>query len=224
MVANRVARLFSLSVVLVVLCAACGRPQGQAAGPETSADSGSLPGSALLYTDDFSNPDSGWPVDDTYYFRGYADGAYRIRIDQDENLYIFPVAVSGHSFGDVRVEVDTRRVSGSESAGIYLVCRYRDNDNYYYAELDGEGLVTLGAYHDNEQQILVDDLPTAVTADANHLRLDCSGSQMTFYIDGTQVANAGQLDSAAGDVGFGAGGSGSGVTEVLFDNFTVSQP
>ncbi len=72
----------------------------------------------VLFSDDFSDPSSGWSHDDSYYFRGYEDGKYRISIDQDENQYVLISAVSGQNFGDVQVEVDFERVSGSEGAGI----------------------------------------------------------------------------------------------------------
>jgi hypothetical protein len=210
---------------LILAGAACGTsneaPAEDTAAPSTVAKTSS---DGVLLFDDFSNPGSGWPIDDTYYFRGYDEGAYRIRIDQDENPYIFPLAVSGHSFGDVRVEVDTERVSGSESAGAYLICRYQDNDNYYYAELDGDGMLSIGAYLEDEQVIVVDDFPSGVAPSQNHFELDCTGTEMVVYLDGVQFLYAAQLEIPTGDVGFGAGGSGSGVTEVLFDNFMVSQP
>ncbi len=58
----------------------------------------------VLYHDDFSDPESGWPQSPTRPgFMGYDQGSYRM-------LVLSPLddlqAVAGQSFGDVRIEVD----------------------------------------------------------------------------------------------------------------------
>lgn len=211
--------------ILLLICAACSKADPTAAPlAENPAPAQSGVSGELLYFDDFSDASSGWRIDDTYYFRGYQDGTYRIRIDQDENQYVFPTAVSGHTFGDVRIEVDVERISGSENAGIYIICRYSDNDNYYYAEIDGEGLLAVAAFVEDEQVVLIDDFATGVIPGRNHFEVDCIGTEMTVFVDGVKVLSAAPLKILQGDAGFGAGGSGSGVTDVRFDNFTVRSP
>lgn len=211
--------------VLLLISASCSKldpaaaPLAEIPAPAQSGASGEL-----LYFDDFSDASSGWRIDDTYYFRGYEDGAYRIRIDQDENQYVILTAVSGHTFGDVRIEVDVERISGSESAGTYLICRYQDNDNYYYAEIDGEGLLVVAAIFKDEQVVLIDDFPTGVIPGRNHFEVDCIGTEMTVFVDGVKVLSAAPLKILEGDAGFGAGGSGHEITDVRFDNFSVYAP
>ncbi|TFH38017.1 MAG: hypothetical protein E4G99_00680 [Anaerolineales bacterium] len=221
---NHVWPAISLSVIALV-SGACGTAS---LTPDSGEDDVTIIQDAssgeVLFFDDFSDPSSGWKVDDIYYFRGYDDDAYRISIDQDESQYVILTAVSNHSYGDVRIEVDVNRVSGSDSAGIYVICRYQDNDNYYYAEIDGEGLLAVAAFFEGEQVVLIDDFPTDVILERNHFEVDCIGTEMTVYIDDVQVLSAAPLKILQGDAGFGAGGSGRGLTDVRFDNFTVSAP
>jgi hypothetical protein len=58
----------------------------------------------------------------------------------------------------------------------------------------------------------------------NHLRADCVGNTLTFYINFTQVAVALDADLLAGDVGVLAGAFSAPGVDVLFDNFLVLQP
>ena len=212
-------------VILSVISGACGISKPASSTDAVDPPLGeNIPAGEQLFFDDFSDPNSGWRSEDTYYFRGYADGEYKIRIDQDEDSYIFLTAVSGQIIGDVQMEVDVDRVSGSTRAGIYLICRYQDNDNYYYAEIEGDGSLMVAAFFDGEQVVLIEDFPSGVIPGQNHYQLDCIGPEMTVYVDGTQILSAAPLKILEGDVGFGAGGSGSEITDVRFDNFGFRSP
>jgi hypothetical protein len=59
---------------------------------------------------------------------------------------------------------------------------------------------------------------------ANHLRADCIGNTLTFYINNNQVASVQDADFASGDVGLLAGAFFQPGVDVLFDHFTVVQP
>jgi hypothetical protein len=58
----------------------------------------------------------------------------------------------------------------------------------------------------------------------NHLRVDCIGDQLTFYINFSEVAEATDGDFPTGDVGVVAGSFAEPGVDVLFDNFVVLQP
>ncbi len=58
----------------------------------------------------------------------------------------------------------------------------------------------------------------------NHLRADCIGDKLTFYINFTEVASATDSDFPSGDVGVLAGAFSEPGVDVLFDNFVVLQP
>jgi len=58
----------------------------------------------------------------------------------------------------------------------------------------------------------------------NHLRADCIGDKLTFYINFTEVASATDPDFSSGDAGLVAGSFTEPGVDVLFDNFVVLQP
>jgi hypothetical protein len=58
----------------------------------------------------------------------------------------------------------------------------------------------------------------------NHLRADCIGNTLTFYINYTEVASATDTDLPSGDVGVLAGAFSEPGVDVLFDHFMVFQP
>ena len=58
----------------------------------------------------------------------------------------------------------------------------------------------------------------------NHLRADCVGEQLTFYVNFTEVASVTDSDLPSGDVGVLAGSFSEPGVDVLFDQFVVIQP
>ncbi|MFN3492305.1 MAG: hypothetical protein ACK40V_08820, partial [Anaerolineales bacterium] len=58
----------------------------------------------------------------------------------------------------------------------------------------------------------------------NHLRGDCIGNTLTFYINGLQVTQAQDSSLTSGDVGLIAGTFAAPGVDIVFDNFVVLQP
>jgi hypothetical protein len=194
-----------------------------------------LPGfqsDTVLFQDDFSNPSSGW--DDiavsgdynTYYF----EGAYHFLISSDNfsawaNPYLdFP--------GDVKVEVDASKISGSQYDEFGLICRYTENSdgtyNYYYFAIAIDGLGVIYKVDHNEDSIVSgppQDMSDVVYSgeQINHIRADCIGDTLTLYVNGQILNSATDSTFSGGDVGLRAD-SESGGTEIIFDNFIVYSP
>jgi hypothetical protein len=58
----------------------------------------------------------------------------------------------------------------------------------------------------------------------NHLRADCVGTTLTFFINGFPVAQVNDPVLASGDVGLLAGAFEEGGADIVFDKFIVMQP
>ena len=58
----------------------------------------------------------------------------------------------------------------------------------------------------------------------NHLRADCAGDTLTFYVNGTQVVSAKDARLKSGDVGLLAGTFAQPGVDVIFDNFVALKP
>ncbi|TFH38015.1 MAG: DUF1080 domain-containing protein [Anaerolineales bacterium] len=209
--------LFSAAVCL--LLAACG-----------SKTSSPAPATGAGVQDDFSSAACLFGSMQAGASRGYecVDGEFRAWIDNDQDAYEFVTAPTGESYGDVRIEVDARFVSGEE-AGAYLLCRGSQlSGNFYYFRLGTDGLAEITDYLDGEEQIArLYPLPEGTIQPGwNHLRADCIGKNLAFYLNGELVLER-AIDGSAhetGDIGLGAGGGSLGFSDVRFDNLVVTQP
>ena len=185
---------------------------------------------AVLFHDDFSKATNGWIATKTDYGEfGYVDGEYRILLNKpDFNTYSL---LPKQSFDNCSVEVDVRLAAGPSNGVFGILCR---------AEADGQRVrkaYVFAIRGDGFYAILKRTSPTFWDAIAygkeskaikpgnavNHLRADCFGDTLTFYVNGEKL-----LEKKDGD--FKTGGVGFAVTtqpkseqlEVRFDNFVVS--
>lgn len=212
-------RMPLLIAFLGLLLAACG---SKASSPAPVASAG--------VQDDFSNAACLFGSMQAGSSRGYecAEGEFHAWIDNDQDAYDFVAAPTNETYGDVRIEVDVRFVSGEE-AGAYLLCRGSQlSGNFYYFRLGADGLAEITDYLEGEEQIArLYPLPEgAIQPGWNHLRADCIGKDLSFYLNGELVLERtieGEVFEA-GDVGLGAGGGSLGFSEVRFDNLVVVQP
>jgi hypothetical protein len=184
---------------------------------------------SVLFQDDFSNPASGWMVTKKDYAEfGYLEGEYRILLNKpDFNTYSL---LPKQTFDNCSVEADVRLVAGPSNGVFGILCRVEaDAQTVYKAyvfAIRGDGFYA----------ILKRTSPTFWDAIAygkeskaikpgnavNHLRADCSGDTLTFYVNGEKL-----LEKK--DAAFKTGGVGLAVTtqpkseplDIRFDNFVV---
>jgi len=188
-----------------------------------------LPGApgAVLFQDDFSRPSTGWETyDETDFSAAYADGALRLQV---HTPYSLAWSTPHFDLGDVRLEVDTTAAGGPTDNAFGLVCRYRDAGNYTFFLVSSDGFSGIGTVRDGQRSLLtgVAMLPSDFILQgltSNHLRADCSGPQLRLYINGAVAQEATTEGVSTGDVGVIVGSYGTPGVEVLFDNFTVSNP
>ena len=204
-------------MMVAMALAAC----GGAGAPES-------PSGALLQ-DDFSSSSCVFGSLQAGTTQGYecTDGEFRAWIDNDQASYDFVTAPTSEAYGDVRIEVDARIVSAVPYGGAVVVCRGSQAAGDFYAfTLSSDGSVDISDYLDGEEQIAhFDTLPEGtVKSDWNHLRVDCVGNHLAFYVNGVLGVERDIDEFARGEVGLGAGGASEGMTEVRFDNLMVSAP
>jgi hypothetical protein len=179
----------------------------------------------ILYQEQFEDNTTGWArVSNDNGIMDYDGGGYRILVRQPKlNFWSTPEK----NFGDVRVEADVIKLNGPDENRMGLMCRYQ-NGNYYFFIISNDGFYVIGKFMGG-QAILLGQNEMQVsemiqTGTMNHLRADCVGNTLTFYINFTQVAVALDADLRSGDVGVLAGAFTEPGVDVLFDNFLVLQP
>jgi hypothetical protein len=179
----------------------------------------------VLYQEQFENNSTGWArIANDNGIMDYDGGGYRILVRQPKlNIW----STSEKDFGDVRVEADVIRLNGPEENRMGLICRYQGGD-YYFFVISNDGYYVIGKFIGGMTLLLGQSEMQASEViqkgTMNHLRADCIGEKLTFYINFTQVASVTDTDFPRGDVGVLAGSFTEPGVDVLFDNFVVLQP
>jgi hypothetical protein len=215
-------RLLILFTALIVLSLACSTTTATPAPPQ---DQGVTSGS-VLFQDDFAKPVSGWDRFTTAEgTMDYDAGGYRLLVNAPEtNFWSTP----HKNFADVRMEVDTGKLGGPDENRIGLICRYSGRD-YYFFMFTSDGFYGIGIYAGGKAQLLGQsemktDANIKTGLAVNHIRADCAGDTLSFYINGFPVASAKDATLKAGDVGMLAGTFAQPGVDVIFDNFVVLKP
>src|SRR3972149_8658936 len=205
-------------LVLTLACSALGGPVVEA----PPAD-----GTNVLFSDDFSEPDSGWDrVQAEEGVTDYDNGQYRIFVDQAQNDYW---ANPGRSFTDVQVEADATKIGGPDDNDFGLICRYQDTENFYAFLISSDGFYAILKYSGGSSETLGSDSwpPSEAInqgAATNHLRADCIGDSLTLYATGPQLHAVTDSAFSSRDVGPIAGTFAEPGADIAFDDFVVLQP
>lgn len=179
----------------------------------------------ILYRENFADNTSGWDrVLNDGGIMDYDSGGYRILVRAAKmNFWSTPPG----NFGDVRVEVDVTKLNGPDANRAGLMCRYQ-NGNYYFFIVSNDGFYAIGKFTGGQAILIGQEsmVPSEVIESdgVNHLRADCIGSALTFYVNDTLVASTQDADFSTGGVGVLAGSFEEPGVDVLFQNFVVTQP
>ena len=187
-----------------------------------------VPSGSVLFQDNFSDIESGWKgtfnSNDGYI--GYFDGTYRFLISNPGRMYWSGPDLE---FSDVRVEVDAFKKSGPVNDDYGLVCRAKDEANFYFFVISSDGYYGIGKTVGGAQSLLDSKgMPPSESirqgAAVNHLRVDCVGEQLAFYVNGDLLDTVQDDSFASGSVGLVVGTFDEPGNEIIFDNFSVLNP
>lgn len=179
----------------------------------------------VLYQDEFEDNTTGWDrVSNENGIMDYDRGGYRILIQQPGfNLWSTPEK----NFRDVRLEVDVTKLNGPDENRAGLICRYQNGD-YYFFVISSDGYYAVGKFIGGNTLLLgqteMQSSEFIKVDDMNHLRADCVGDTLSFYVNFNQVAVMQDTDFPSGDVGLVAGAFSEPSVDILFDHFVVIQP
>jgi len=214
-------RLFAYLSVLIVLSLACSTTSATPVPQDLTISSGTV-----LFQDDFASPITGWDrLTTSEGTMDYDGGGYRLLVNaQNTNFWSTP----HKNFADVRMEVDSGKLGGSDENRIGLICRFTGSD-YYFFLITSDGFYGVGLYSGG-QAVLIGQNELQASSNiktgmaVNHLRADCAGNTLTFFVNGFQVASVQNSALTSGDIGLLAGTFTEPGVDVIFDNFVVLKP
>ncbi len=180
----------------------------------------------LPYTDDFSDPASGWKtVQDQALTIAYQAGTLQFSIaDLDTLAWSVP---KDKRFGDFMLDVDATQMAGPNDNSYGVIFRYVDDRNFYRADISGDGYFALFKYKDGKWTKLQDYVESEAVKQGNatnHLQVIAKGNQFTFNVNGTTMKTFSDSDFPNGNVGVTAGTlfDNAGV-RIAFDHVAVSE-
>jgi len=181
----------------------------------------------VLFSDDFSDPNSGWDqVNEDYKITDYTNGGYRLWLSKTQyDVWANPYQdFSGY----VSIEVDATKAAGPDNNDFGIQCNYQDTDNFYFGLISSDGYAVIGkvlagdtSYLSSDQMQPADGINTGSAT--NHLQFVCNNGELTLFANGWQVAYVANDSSfTSGDVGLQVGTFEEGGVDMLFDNFVVT--
>ncbi len=225
-------RLWLLLALLAAVSLACSFGASVAPSANAPAPTKAPPTqNPILFQDNFSDPTSGWDrvKSDSGSLTDYVDGHYRILVNEaNSDVWANP----GEEFsGPIVITVDAVKNGGPDDNDFGVLCRYKDENNYYFFVISSDGYAGIGRVVDGQQTILTgngkmvpsDKLPKdpGVTY---HIKATCIDKDLTLYVNGKKIASTKDGTLTSGDIGLMAGTFDTPGTDILFDNVVVRRP
>jgi hypothetical protein len=185
--------------------------------------------SAILYRDDFSNKNGNWAEDREQGITDYDQDGYRIQV-LETNWYYWTTSGLDTDFSNVDITIDTTKLGGPDDNEFGVICRYVDENNFYYFTISSDGFYGITKIVNNEFELIGQEnlLPSEEINQGdgsnNQIRAICNDNNLQLYANGTLLANVTDSDLTTGDIGLIAGTYEEPGTDILFDNLLVVDP
>lgn len=182
----------------------------------------------VLFQDDFANTDSGWNRvrDTTGNITDYENGGYRILNNQPiSHVWANP----GLKFSDVLVDVDITKTGGPDDNYFGVICRYKDGSNFYILAISSDGYYGIVKVMNGSLSLLGADQMQPSEAirqgnATNHVSAECKGDTLALTVNGITLISVQDGDFSSGDVGLEVTTRQSGGVDILFTQFSVTNP
>jgi S1-C subfamily serine protease len=181
-------------------------------------------GRTLVYSEDFSDSSSGWTHDaEIDGFVGYRNGEYQIQVDVERFLFW---GLGAKTFSDLVLVVDARVVTPVEDGEIGVICRHRNNENFYGMTVTADGWFSIWKLEDDEFSMLHDwdysrDIPQYAPL---KISAACIGNKLTLAVNDVVLSQVTDYSFTSGDIGLFAGTWEETGLTVAYDNLMVMSP
>ena len=177
----------------------------------------------LLYFDDFSDPNSGWPnFEDENRRYEYADGEYKILVKNTES---WAGASPDFQASEYYVGVDVHSATGVTGSHGIIFGLTEDWSGFYTFEIDPEGYYTVWKYSENGgwKNLIVEFSPFInKSSELNQLKVKRFGNSFEVYANGNLLTSrTDKTYTGLGYIGLIVSSFDQVNVEARFDNFYV---
>lgn len=180
--------------------------------------------SQVIFQDDFSDPKTGWDEQD--WDAGdvrYQDGEYLVTVKKS-NWMVW--SNQDQELDNLAVGVDVRVVEATGEGDFGIICRYKDEDNFYALEVSEDGYFSVWKHENGEFMAITDWAASDAIPMDKPFRLSaaCSGNRLLLGVNDTLLADVTDDSFSGGIYGILVGTYEKGGLTVAFDNFTIYKP
>jgi hypothetical protein len=180
---------------------------------------------ALPYTDDFANVQSGWQtMNDPTAEMSYANGQLRILVKQQR---LTQWSLAGKSFADAVFEVDATPLGGPRDNGYGILFRVKDRKNFYYCAISSDSSWQCGVTKDGTWKFHAEWQPHPfIKPDTatNRLKIVMKGDVFTLFVNEQKITEFKDASFSVGDIGvFAMTLIDAPGTDIGFDNVSVTE-
>lgn len=179
----------------------------------------------LIFEDDFDDPGSGWATFD----EPEGQASYLGYLDIKDYATDYTATFSGIAYPltDFALEVKTWLADGSDDNWQGVLCRYQDEENFYFFAISADGYYYIAKFVNGEEIPLDGDYSDDVYYGwgvSNSIRVECIGSSLSLSANGSVLATVTDTTFSEGYLCLAAWALSDTYTEVGFDNLAVYGP
>lgn len=184
----------------------------------------------VLFSDDLSHWQSPWdPVYDGLDGKTfYSDGTLHIRDNRPPNQFMDHQL--NKKFNKFVLDVDTKKIDGSNNNYHIVVIRKQDEKNYYLICISDLGIYTIVKKQDGDDTYLIQtrstqwDYSSYINKDStNHITIEARDETISLSVNGHVLHVAHDDTFTEGTIGLGAVCLNGDFTEVSFNNLVITQ-
>ncbi len=230
---NATAASYDLQVYLSLIPNAPDRAQVEAVIAELQAEAVQNAGEAgLLFSDDFSDPNSGWYTNGDPASDGVYSGGGYVLVEKQPSATFW--ALPGRLFSDARIEVTATKQAGDDDSTLFgVICRVQGTTGSagFYAFLitsDGHYGIAKSVTEGNQTTLsLIKPGVMLVSSvinqgdSTNKISAICSGTRLALYVNDQLLIETNDTDYTTGQVGILVGAFDKPGTSIFFDDFKV---
>jgi tetratricopeptide (TPR) repeat protein len=182
----------------------------------------------LLFADDFSDPASGWYANgDPAGIAEYGNGGYVVGHSEAHSA---AWALPGKLFGDIRIEVSTKKLDGDHDNYFGVMCRVglgASPQDFYVMLISSDGFYGIGKRVGGGDLELIGQRKMQYSnaikqgEQVNQMQMECVGSRLSLSVNGQLLMEVEDSDLSAGQIGLFAGTQEEPGTRIRFSDLAV---